>query len=464
MNIKRKLILGIIGGLIALTGIFFFAKNTFFPTQQDEMMGSENMDLGPDGMPVEGEMAYTLYNLFRQDPVTVDASVKLKTDTAYFYQADLGEIEAILVKDGQKVTKGTTLYNYKQTSKENQYALEDLYREQTKLYNTRQALIKQLSDYTGGEYNYQGDQIAYYWGNDGKQVYYIVKEIGKSTSTSVNVPANTNTDSSLSQDSPEGALDTGGMEMSAMESATDPSEGIKEQIRQVNEQIEELEIKLIRQQELQNNKVLAKTDGIAMVNPDAKDNPNVPVVRIVSEESSVVGSVTEYDFYALAEDRAVNIYIPAEDRTVTGKIVDYDKIPSYSGTNGQTDSAEGLAASNPGGGSNASQFSFVVQPDEPLQAGFSAKVNITLPGFAIPSDAIVEEGEDHYVFLYLDGKAVKTKIELMTQGLQKVVLKGLNEGDQLIMYPYDLTDGQAVSVVDPMAMPPAEEPMDGDVQ
>ena len=91
-------------------------------------------------------------------------------------------------------------------------------------------------------------------------------------------------------------------------------------------------------------------------------------------------------------------------------------------------------------------------------------MNITLPGYAIPSDAIIEEGEEHYVFLYLDGKAVKTKIELMTQGLQKVVLKGLNEGDQLIMYPYDLTDGQAVSVVDPMAMPPAEEPMDGDVQ
>lgn len=90
-------------------------------------------------------------------------------------------------------------------------------------------------------------------------------------------------------------------------------------------------------------------------------------------------------------------------------------------------------------------------------------MNITLPGFAVPSDAIVDE-EDNYVFLYLDGKAVKTKIELMTQGLQKVVLKGLNEGDQLIMYPYDLTDGQEVSVVDSMAMPPSEDLVDGDVQ
>ncbi|HBY90438.1 hypothetical protein [Ruoffia sp. FAM 20857] len=463
MDIKRKLILGIISGLVALIGIFFFAKNLIFPTHQDEMMGSANMEMGPNGMAVEGEMAYNLYNLFRQDPVTVDASVKLKTDTAYFYQADLGQIEALLVKDGQKVTKGTTLYNYKQASKENQYALEDLYREQTKLYNTRQALIKQLSEYTGGEFNYQGDQIAYYWGNEGKQGYYIVEEIGKSTLPSMSDPANTNTDSSLSQDGPEGAFDTGGMGTPAMESASDPTEGIKEQIRQVNDQIEELEIKLIRQQEQQNNKVIAKTDGIAMVNPDAIDNPNVPVVRIVSEESSVVGSVSEYDFYALAEDRAVNIYIPAEDRTVTGKIVDYDKIPSYSGTNGQNDSTDGLSASNTSGGSNASHFNFVVQPDAPLQAGFSAIVNITLPGFAVPSDAIVDE-EDNYVFLYLDGKAVKTKIELITQGLQKVVLKGLNEGDQLIMYPYDLTDGQEVSVVDPMAMPPSEDLIDGDVQ
>lgn len=464
MNIKRKLILGIVGGLVALTGIFFFAKNTFFPTNQNEMVGTENAAIGPDGVPTEGEMAYTLYNLFGQDPVTVDASVKLKTDTAYFYQADLGQIESILVKDGQKVTKGTTLYNYKQTSKENQYALEDLNREQTKLYNTRQELIKQLSDYTGGEYNYQGDQIAYYWGNDGKQVYYIVKEIGKSTTTSMAVPATNGTDSSLSQDSPEGAGDSVEVASAPMDVATDPTEGIKDQIRQVNDQIEELEIKLIRQQEQQNNKVLAKTDGIAMVNEDAKDNPNVPVVRIVSESSSVVGSVTEYDFYALAEDRAVNIYIPAEDRTVTGTIVDYDKIPSYSGTSSQNDSTEGMTGAAPTGGNNSSQFNFVVQPDEPLQPGFSAKVNITLPGFAIPSDAIVEEGQNNYVFLYLDGKAVKTKVELMTQGLQKVVLKGLNEGDQLIMYPYDLTDGQDVSVIDPMAMPPAEAPMDEGVQ
>lgn len=444
MSIKKKLGLGILAGLTILVIIFLFLRQTFFSEPNiGSMTGTENSAMNPDGTPVEGGMLYTTYNLFSQDPVTVNASVKLQTETAYFYNAEQGEIESILVKDGQIVKKGAVLYNYKSTNKEAKYALEDNLREQTKLYNQREELINQLGKLTGSYYNYQGDQIAYYWDNGGKQVYYIVEAIGQSTlPTATSSQQNDNASENVQENSNETATNNGA-----------DTESIKAQIRQINGQIEELEIKQIRQQEQQNGKVIAKSDGKVILNEAGRDNHSIPLIRIASEEVAVVGSVNEYDFYTLAQDREVTIFIPAENRTIGGKIISYDTLPAYSGGNNSSNGNNAnFTNANSGGDSSSAQFNFVVKPNELIQPGFSAKVNITLPGFVIPKDTIVEENGKSYVFVYRDGKAYKTAIELMQQGIQKVVLKGLTEGDQLVMMPYDLQDGQEISVMEPMMM------------
>ncbi|MBF6625483.1 biotin/lipoyl-binding protein [Aerococcaceae bacterium zg-BR9] len=437
MNLKRKLMIGIAIGLVALAGMGFAIKSFLFPANPN----GNNAEMGkmnPDGTTDDGEIRYSTFDVYKQEPVTVDASVKLSTDSAYFYDPQKGKIDSVLVKNGQKVKKGALLFTYVSTDKEQQYALEDLLREQTKLYNQREKLIDQLSEATGNVYNYKGDQIAYYWGNNGKQQYYVVEAIGESTT-----PSTSNNNSDQQDGAAAGATpDMGG-------AASDAS-GIKEQIRQVNQQIEELEIKLIRQKEKQNNRVVASADGVVMLDEKGKDNSSVPLVRIVSEDISVVGSVNEYDFYALAEDRPVSIFIPAENRTIQGKIINYDKVPAYTG--GANNSTDNQTNTNPvpnsggGGNNNSAQFNFVVKPDEHIQPGFSAKVNITLPGFVIPNDAVVEENNKFFVFVYKDGRVKKTPIDLMQQGLQKVVLKGLNEGDRLVMFPDGLQDGQKIKI------------------
>ncbi|HFI0462994.1 TPA: hypothetical protein ACGO1T_000698 [Streptococcus suis] len=440
MSIKKKLILGISLGVLTLAGVFYWINQTFFSVSNDPYMNASGGVIGPDGQVLEGEdMGYQVFEVMTQDPVTVDATIRLQTDAAYFYDASKGKIENILVKDGQSVKKGALLYTYVSDNKDQQYALEDMQREQTKLYNQREELIQSLADLTGQYYNYRGDTIAQYWGNDGKQAYYIVEEIGQTASLA-------NGESQVEGQVGDLGLVAGG-----------DSEGIKEQIRQVNAQIEELEIKLVRQLEGQNERVIAQTDGQVILNPDGQTNASVPLVRIISDKQSVVGSVTEYDFYALAEDRKVAIHIPAENRTVSGTIVSYDKIPAYAGTGSGTGGDAGGQGAGPSigqTGAGATQFGFVVAPDESLQPGFSAKVNITLPGFVIPADAILEEGDRSFVFINQAGKAVKTEIELIQQGLQQVVLQGLSEGDQLVLFPGDLTDGQEIQVIEPMMFDP----------
>lgn len=436
MTSKKKLVIGIVSGLAVLLLAFWGINRLFFADNSANYTGQGTM-VGPDGQVIEeGGPVYTTYNVSNQDPVTVDASVKLSTDTAYFYEAAKGKVDSVLVKEGQKVKKGDVLFTYQNDTKETQYAIEDLKRENTKLYNQREALIEQLGKLTNQYYNYKGDQIAYYWGNDGKQTYYVVEEIGQSTSSS------SASNASQGQASGEGAgASVGGAD----------AESLKEQIRQVNSQIEETEIKLVRQMEGQSNKVTAQNDGVVMYNEDGLTSNSVPLVRVISEKISVVGSVSEYDYYVLAEDRAVSIYVPAEDRTLPGKIISYDKVPGYSGSVGRDGESGSANTASAGSTSNSTRFGFVVEPEQMIQPGFSAKVNITLPGFVIPGDAIVEENGKSYVYKYDGSRVHKEEVELIQQGLQKVVLRGISAGDQLVMMPYDLQDNQEISIMQPMA-------------
>lgn len=114
------------------------------------------------------------------------------------------------------------------------------------------------------------------------------------------------------------------------------------------------------------------------------------------------------------------------------------------------------------GGTNGTQYGFTISPDDYIQPGFSVKVQLALPGMVIPNEALVTETDKNYVFLLQDGRAVKTEITLEHQGLQQVVHRGLNFGDQLIMYPFDLEDGQEVQTMDSFMMSPEGFPIEGE--
>lgn len=229
----------------------------------------------------------------------------------------------------------------------------------------------------------------------------------------------------------------------------DPAAAAKDQIRQVNQQIEDVEIKLQRLYEKQRGEVRAEYDGKVILNPDGKTSNSVPLVRIISQGVQIKGSVTEYEFYLLAKDIPVQIYINAEDRYVSGTLVRYDEIPPASSAPSQRDSGNNATASesNLAGGSSSTQFGFTVSPDEFIQPGFTVKVQITPTGLVLPQEAILEEDGHSYVFIYQEGIVHKKEVDLENQGLQRVVQSGLEEGQQVVLNPFDLKDGQKIEVM-----------------
>lgn len=404
MNSKRKLTYGIVGGSLVLLLIGTSVYNIFTGTHQAQQ--AEQMAMQ------EGNMGYSLYTVLPQDPISLSGRSELQTDTSYFYNPELGEVETLAVADGQTIKKGDLLFSYFQDK--NKHDLEDAQREQTRLYNQREELIAQLGKITEALYNYQGDQIATYWGEGGKQHYYVVEEIGVAASQS-------------GESTAEDEQDAG-------------AEGIKQQIRQLNQQIEDVEIKLVRAKEAQHNTVKAQFNGRVMVDERGLTNSQIPLVRIISDDVAIVGSVNEYEFFVLGKERQAVIFVNAEEREVTGKMVDYSTVPTAQAA----PSGDNVTA--PSSGGSAANYSYMIAPDEYVQPGFSVKVRITMPGYQIPQDVIVEEQGRQFVYVYRDGIVKKVPIELTRQGTTQVVMQGVSEGDQLVLFPYDLRDGQTIEV------------------
>lgn len=403
MNSKRKLMYAIVGGGLVLLLIGVTVYNIFTGTNQAQQANQMAMQ--------EGSMGYSLYTVMAQDPISLSGKSELQTDTSYFYNPELGEIETLAVADGQTIKKGDLLFAYFQDK--NKYDLEDVQREQTRLYNQREELIQQLGEITDALYNYQGDQIATYWGDGGKQQYYVVEEIG---------------------------FATGQQGEATADEASSDAEGIKQQIRQLNQQIEDVEIKLVRAKEAQHNTVKAQFNGRVIVDERGLTNSQIPLVRIISDDVAIVGSVNEYEFFALGKDRPATIFINAEEREISGKMIDYSEVPNAQAA------PSGESASTAMNSASAANYSYTIAPDEYVQPGFSVKVRITMPGYQIPQDVIVEEQGRQFVYVYRDGVVKKTPVELTRQGTMQVVLQGLVEGDQLVLFPYDLRDGQTIDV------------------
>lgn len=178
MKEKKKLIVIVASLLLVLLVLGFFIRSVFFagagrgtsplttsgvvmedaPAALVEVSGDKGQG-NQDGSQTGENQIYSTFTLYEQDPVTLTGTAQLQTDQAYFYDKEKGDISSVKVRDGQFVKQNDLLYTYEQNEIETQHEIEDMMREQTRTYNQREVLIKQLSDYTGASYNYQGDRI-----------------------------------------------------------------------------------------------------------------------------------------------------------------------------------------------------------------------------------------------------------------------------------------------------------------
>ena len=414
--------------LIALASLCLVGGLVVAPLESPKGFTVQAKDRKKDKKKKKEEQVHHLYELKAQDPISLEGRAELSNDNIYKKEKERGKIQHLHVKDGQKVKKGDLLFEYEEEEKWHDH--EDAVRAKSRLLEERREQVEALAILTGGEYNEFGDRLDYYWHENGYWASYVSEPIGKGGVTKgKNRDASriTRQDALEKQQLPEDQMG-------------DPANEMKNQIRELNHQIEDLDVKMNRIETGESHKVRAMYSGEVSVDEDGLLDESVPLVRIHSDQVTVVGTVDQYDYYLLHEDMEVDLFIDAEKRTIKGQLVNYDKYPQKEES---TTAGLGLAT---GGNDKDAAFGFEILPEEFIQPGFDVSVQTKLSGLVVPEGAVLGEGDKAKVFLYQDGKAVEKSVKLERQGTSYVVKKGLEAGQKLLLNPEGLSNGEEVSV------------------
>lgn len=214
------------------------------------------------------------------------------------------------------------------------------------------------------------------------------------------------------------------------------------------------ELNQLRQQ-LNHLTVVAEQSGmITQLNVSKGSIPNGPLMRIEDDKNLAVNvSIKEKDILKLATGQKATIKSDAigTEETFKGTV---NKVINFA------------SATTSGDGTQAMGYSatVAVEPGTPLLLGMSVKVEIMLNEEgkhpAVPYDAILKE-DDGKTYVYLakkqDSGMYKVKKVEVTTGTSNdyytvISSKKLKEGDVIINYPQEVSDGDEVEVYFPEDM------------
>ncbi|HFI0256954.1 TPA: efflux RND transporter periplasmic adaptor subunit [Streptococcus suis] len=175
---------------------------------------------------------------------------------------------------------------------------------------------------------------------------------------------------------------------------------------------------------------------------------NQTIVHVVNQGSlQISGTLTEYDLANLSVDQEVKITSKVyPDKVWTGKITYISNYP-------EGDQASSATAT--GGNNSGAKYPFKVAITSEvgeLKQGFSVNIEVvnTSTSILIPLTAVVPEEDKTYVWTIVDGKAKKVEVTLgNADAINQEVTGGLTAGDQVISIPNDsLEDGKEVEAYD----------------
>lgn len=347
----------------------------------------------------EEEITYETAIVEKQEPILTDGKVMPAKTKEYTYNPQKGEITSISVKDGQSVEAGQELFRYKNESIENQLA--DAKTTRTRLYNALEKNTKQLNKLKKAQ------------------------EDAPDPATQLNTTPLPTSNEAVQGN--QGAMQT-----------------LETTISDLKNQINDAETQVTRLQKQATTIITAGVDGTVLLDESLKENATTPFLRIITDDTLIQSSISEYDYYTLSQDLEVGIYVNAEDREVKGVVTDIAETAQTS-----TGLANAEATSFAGGGSGAidmSNFEFFVKPQKEIHYDFTVQIQIPLKDIVIPEGAIQKEKDQEYVFVVRDGKAQKQIIQREKRGLQNVVVEGLQLKDVIVTNPDEqLKDGMEIS-------------------
>ena len=423
---KGKWLWWILGGLASLLVIGIIGWNMLYqPGGQKDQSDEPSIE------------AITLQ---KQDPVALKGKAALETDDKYFYQEERGPLGELFVTDGQTVEAGQPLFSYRQEEVENQLA--DLKRQQTRLYNERQELQQQGAVGQGMSQVAPSHPIVAQFMN--APVQEAPEAVpGQGTMGLENGAANPGLNESGQTEVPAPGFDTG----QAAEAAQAAEASYQEQLRALNQQIEDVEWNIQQLENRASSLVKARTHGRVMLDLEGQNDNSKPFVRVISEDVSVLGQAGEYDFYLLQEGRRVSLVVPANNEKLKGEVLSFENVPNESSSPALVSDGDMQPGIENAGGSNGNaQYEFTVRPEKKIQPCFSVTITFEMPGFIVPESAFIKERGKTYVFVVEDGQAKKKAVTIEKQGNRYALMKGAKADDILVQDVKGMKDGQEVQV------------------
>lgn len=353
--------------------------------------------------PKKTEPSYNVFTLNQLDPLLLKGEVKAAQTEDIFYDQTLGTIADIPVKHEQEVKTGDVLLNYlngeaqtradqqqrtvNKSSLSAQQASQNLSRAQTR-YNEAQASLNQSK----AEFDREVDP-------EKKEELKSKVEQQKTEVTSIN--------NEVIQ--AQQALDLANTEVNDEAAALESEQGKV------------------------TSTVKATIDGVAMVNEAGKKSLEQPLVQVLSKTKQTKGIVTEYDLAKLKTGQEVSVTSVGSNQTAQGKISSINQLPK----------------SKNGADSEIPTYEFIVEGDFPWAYGSSVQVSLPQPQLVLPEKSIVTKEDKTFVFIYKNGRAVKTDVKVVDMNGVKNVESGVTKGTKIIGNPDDvLKDNTEVQVVE----------------
>lgn len=356
--------------------------------------------------------SYDLFEVVESEPLMFKGTVEPSSLEEIYYDVTLGKITNIAITNEQKVKKGEVLLTY-----ENEEVKNEVSQQQQSLSRANLGVKNAQENLAQAKNNLEKSKTAL--------------QNKKNELTKVDLSK------------PEGTAQQTEIHGEIVQLEAEVAQG-KEVLQQMNQALEGAQLDLneanknvAATKEKITTTVTSPMEGIVYVDEKGKNNPQIPVLKIISPSVLVSASVSEYDFKKLAKDQAVEVIPVVDTEKIAGKIMSISPLPS---------GASSTTADNPNSqGSTTAYYPFKVSLDKPLQYGFNVQIKLALKEIKIPKSAVVKEGENYFVFLVTDKKAKKTSVKVLEEEDLYLVQEGLKVKDKIILTPdAALKDGQTV--------------------
>lgn len=349
------------------------------------------------------EPNYNVFTLNQLDPLLLKGEVKAAQTEDIFYDQTLGTIADIPVKHEQEVKNGDVLLNY--LNGEAQSRADQQQRTVNKSSLTAQQAVQNLS-LAQARLNEAQTNLNQSKAELDREVDPEKKEAlkGKVEQLKVEVTSSNNDVIQAQQ-----ALDLAYTEVNDESAALESEQGKV------------------------TSTVKATIDGVAMVNEAGKNSLDQPLVQVLSKTKQTKGTVTEYDLAKLKVGQEVSVISIGSNQTAQGKISAINQLPK----------------SKSGSESEIPTYEFVVDGDFPWAYGSSVQISLPQPQLVLPEKSIVTKENKTFVYVYKNGRAVKTDVKLVEANGAKNVESGVVKGTKIIGNPDDaLKDNAEVQVVE----------------